>query len=475
MHKILSSIMLFILFLSGNGWSATYYVNQTGGSDANNGLSPGSAWKTIAKVNGYSFYAGDNVYFKKGETWSEELIIPSSGSAGSPITFGAYGESVANPIIDGGGSRATNITATNKSYITIQDLSLNRAGSTTGQGLKLLASGSNTLTNITVQRVTSKNHGWDGFIVQGSGSLTETAKNIQFLDCVADNNGRTGYHVYNIKGDSSGGVIYRRCTSTYAGQLQASHGFSAYITSYIRRYNCESSYTNISPANNSINSYGGKEGIGFAFDDYVHNSFDEAGYSHHNAGAGIVVSHRGDNNAIRYSISALNGKQGIIVNGETETPQYGNNNAIYNNTIYGNGTTHAENAGHGIDMWATVDNVIIKNNIITENYHYGIHGALTGSSNIVVDYNLTNNNGSGATLYVTPTHAVTGAPKYVNASAFDYRLLSSSPAIDAGTGVGLSRDFVGNPVPLGSAPDIGAYEYTPLKMPVPPRSIIISP
>jgi hypothetical protein len=89
MHKILSSIMLFILFLSGNGWSATYYVNQTGGSDANNGLSPGSAWKTIAKVNGYSFYAGDNVYFKKGETWSEELIIPSSGSAGSPITFGA--------------------------------------------------------------------------------------------------------------------------------------------------------------------------------------------------------------------------------------------------------------------------------------------------------------------------------------------------------------------------------------------------
>ena len=31
-------------------------------------------------------------------------------------------------------------------------------------------------------------------------------------------------------------------------------------------------------------------------------------------------------------------------------------------------------------------------------------------------------------------------------------------AIDAGIDVGLTQDFEGNPIPLGSAPDIGAYE-----------------
>ena len=86
-------------------WAATYFVDATGGSDSNNGLSTGLPWKTIAKVNASSFSAGDSILFKKGETWRETLIVPSSGSAGNVITFGAYG-SGANPIITG----STNIT-----------------------------------------------------------------------------------------------------------------------------------------------------------------------------------------------------------------------------------------------------------------------------------------------------------------------------------------------------------------------------
>lgn len=42
---------------------------------------------------------------------------------------------------------------------------------------------------------------------------------------------------------------------------------------------------------------------------------------------------------------------------------------------------------------------------------------------------------------------------------FDFRLESSSPAINAGTNVSLTTDYVGNHVPKGSSPDIGAYEY----------------
>jgi len=79
---------------------ATYYVDATSGDDAKNGLSEANAWKTISKVNGESFSAGDSILFKRGEEWREQLTVPSSGSDGSPITFGAYG-SGAKPIING--------------------------------------------------------------------------------------------------------------------------------------------------------------------------------------------------------------------------------------------------------------------------------------------------------------------------------------------------------------------------------------
>ena len=60
-----------------------------------------SAFATIADINAFSALApGDSVLFRKGQTWREQLTVPSSGSAGNPITFGAYGEGV-NPIISG--------------------------------------------------------------------------------------------------------------------------------------------------------------------------------------------------------------------------------------------------------------------------------------------------------------------------------------------------------------------------------------
>jgi hypothetical protein len=79
---------------------ATYYVDATGGSDSANGTSDSTPWKTIAKVNAATFSAGDSILFKKGETWREQLTVPSSGSAGNPITFGAYG-SGEKPVITG--------------------------------------------------------------------------------------------------------------------------------------------------------------------------------------------------------------------------------------------------------------------------------------------------------------------------------------------------------------------------------------
>ena len=78
----------------------TYYVNTAVANDNGTGAI-GDPWKTIAKVNGSTFAAGDSVLFNKGNVWYEQLVPPSSGSAGGGyITFGSYGTGAA-PILSG--------------------------------------------------------------------------------------------------------------------------------------------------------------------------------------------------------------------------------------------------------------------------------------------------------------------------------------------------------------------------------------
>lgn len=88
---LLFFIFLLFFIVVPSTYAATYYVDQTGGNDSNNGTTEGTAWKTINKVNTSTFQPGDNILFKRGEVWREMLVPPSSGTAGNPITFGAYG------------------------------------------------------------------------------------------------------------------------------------------------------------------------------------------------------------------------------------------------------------------------------------------------------------------------------------------------------------------------------------------------
>ncbi|MEA3468039.1 MAG: right-handed parallel beta-helix repeat-containing protein [Thermodesulfobacteriota bacterium] len=64
------------------------------------GTSTANAWQKVSKVNGKEFNPGDIILFKRGEVWHEPLVIPSSGTASLPITFGAYG-SGDRPLLDG--------------------------------------------------------------------------------------------------------------------------------------------------------------------------------------------------------------------------------------------------------------------------------------------------------------------------------------------------------------------------------------
>lgn len=79
-------------------YSKNYYL-RSAGNDNNTGLSDAQAWLTIAKVNASSFSPGDTIFFNKGDTWREPLILPSSGSSSAKITFTCYGTGNAPKIL----------------------------------------------------------------------------------------------------------------------------------------------------------------------------------------------------------------------------------------------------------------------------------------------------------------------------------------------------------------------------------------
>lgn len=82
--------LVLILLLCVWASATTYYVDPAG-SNGNNGLSPQTAWRTLLKVGISTFQPGDQILFKRDAVWNEWLTPPSSGTAGNPIIFDAYG------------------------------------------------------------------------------------------------------------------------------------------------------------------------------------------------------------------------------------------------------------------------------------------------------------------------------------------------------------------------------------------------
>jgi hypothetical protein len=92
---------MLLLTILGLAASAKDYYISNSGSDSNSGTDPSSPWQTIDKVNSFrNFSSGDNILFKRGDTFYGSIIIFKSGSPGSPITYGAYGSGV-KPVVTG--------------------------------------------------------------------------------------------------------------------------------------------------------------------------------------------------------------------------------------------------------------------------------------------------------------------------------------------------------------------------------------
>ncbi|MGC8642163.1 MAG: hypothetical protein ACP5XB_20050, partial [Isosphaeraceae bacterium] len=85
------------------GDGRTFYVSSSTGHDKADGTSEAAAWKELDRVNAAELRPGDTVLFRRGDTWRGQLR-PRSGSAGKPVTYGAYGNG-ARPLLLGSVSR----------------------------------------------------------------------------------------------------------------------------------------------------------------------------------------------------------------------------------------------------------------------------------------------------------------------------------------------------------------------------------
>jgi len=109
-------ILFTILFALNCGLSSTgsdYYIDSVSGSDDNSGAGENSAWKSPSKVSGVTFQSGDNIYFKRGSSYSGCVTINGNGTASNPITISAYGTgnapSFTNPNVDDSNGNAMRI------------------------------------------------------------------------------------------------------------------------------------------------------------------------------------------------------------------------------------------------------------------------------------------------------------------------------------------------------------------------------
>ncbi len=465
-------IVSIILSLASNNLFATTYYVSNGGNDTNSGLSPANPWSSIDKINSSSFLPGDSILFNRNDTWNERLQVPTSGSIGLNILFGAYGTG-SKPIIDVLSSEVSAITCY-CSFITFQDLVLKNS-TTTNLAIsvdggcyginvfrvEIINSGNNAMaiskggSDILIDGVRVINASNNGIILNGSeyNKLSNVIIENCYVSGVTNNDGIV-VHEDGSNNTAGSNFIFRNNYAEFCGE----QGFD--ITTG----------TNIILMNN-ISKNNGEGGVVVG----------------HSADSVTIKSHRSlyeptlpTNAAIKIGGDATNVKliySQIIGDGHHLLRIDGDNVEIYNNVFAWDG------GGASFDLSGEIENIVVKNNIFTtlqesmsrvirfltptrppdyptfefdNNIYYSPDSAVTiYSSYDSSNYSLSNYQ----TTFGQDSASFFAKPEFVDRVGGDFHLTSLSPAIDMGANVGLNSDFDNSFVPYNFIPDIGAFEY----------------
>jgi len=491
---ILSLFAILLLGFSTFGFSTIYYVNtaaDAGGDGTTQELTgEHCAFKTIAQVIAASPAAGDSILFNKGNTWREQLTVPSSGSSGAPIIIGSYG-SGNKPIINA----SDLITGWTNDSGNIWKVTL-----ATEPGQIFFDSTRGTKETSKANLDSEKEWYWDANILYVySTSDPDTAYNNPGIEastsyrgqCISihekqyieirDLNLRNAYlscldmynssyiNVYDndisrsrrrgIYTNNTNNIKIYRNTFQWCGIELATLEHAIYIGT-------DSSNVNVYENDVSHSWNAGVKADSCSdvdiYRNYIHENNDEG-----SAGAGdiIVAESAADTSNINiyYNIIA---NPGAYIFWIKQGEGYSISNVhIYNNTLYG---SLKETVSY-VYIIQDVSNLSIKNNIVYANSPYVM--LYEDNTNFTRDFNCYYNWSSGAYIgyidgsWVTwsdvssiETNSINQNSLFIDTGNNDFHLQSTSPCINAGTDVSLTEDYEGTHVFYGFAPDIGAYE-----------------
>jgi hypothetical protein len=339
------------LALSAPAWGARYYLDSASGDDARSGLSADEAWRSLAKANGFTFRAGDELLLRRGSRWEGTLQPQGNGAPDHPIRLAAYGEGP-RPFLDGGLGPAVLIH--NQDAWLIEGLEVTNAKNSGQDALRVWADprrphyhfirirdcvahdagrsgihvGEGTYGNyddVVIEDCVSFNNQDSGIFIQGNDFAE--VRGLAIRRCVAYGNGWDGIKIYSGRD----GVI-EYCTAYRNGWKQdARVGIWCWNSENIVIQFCES-YENVTP--------GAHDGGGFDIDWSCVNCVIQYCYSHDNDGAGYLFmgSGRGftTRSIVRFNVSQNDGRKndygGILCFGTLQ------NSEVYNNVFYFKGS-----------------------------------------------------------------------------------------------------------------------------------------
>ncbi|MFE6997820.1 right-handed parallel beta-helix repeat-containing protein [Microbacterium sp. NPDC057659] len=489
----------------------TFYVSPNG-RDTADGHTPGTAWRSLDRVNATELDPGDRVLFAAGGRWDGQLAPQGSGTAGAPITIGAFGTG-AKPLIAGGGDVDAAIKISDQENVVVSGFEVTNKGAGTSPriGIQVTARDHGEVENITVtgnyvhgiQGVDSgsnaSNPSAGGIIVSALGQTTPTYyRNVTITgNEVADSRSygivtwsswmqregwndlwdfmpvpADGYRPYvpslgvkvsdNYVHDiSAGGITVMQAAGALISHNRVdktaqNHGnvgiWWADTDDILVEYN-EVSGT----------KYWGLASDGNAFDAdaSAHDSIVQYNYSHDNEGGFFIAVSTGTAPAeavIRYNVSQGDANEVFAFSTNAR------NIDVYNNTIWATETDfidgHPDRAEFSlVKVWRdTVKNVKFRNNVIhnSANLPYRDSAAVTYDRNIY-------STGPVPARDTTAIVADAGLTAPGAATGIDdlggYKPRKDSPAIAAGLTVPRNggADVIGTPLPSGM-PDIGAVQ-----------------
>lgn len=484
----------------------TIYYLSPSGSDANQGTSTATAWKTALAASRTTFRAGDQLLFEGGHTYRGRLELggDDAGLPDAPIVVGSYGKGRAT--IDGG--NGSGLIVDGSSWITVRDLNVVGSGRKTGneQGIGIhLAKGR----HIRVDQAETQGFQKAGILIDGCSDVRITrayAHDNGFAGICAD--GERSEDIYvgrcrainnpgdptNLKNHSGNGIVLfnlSRATIEYCEAAENGWDMPRTGNGPVGIW-CASNADRvlIQFCISHHNKSPGLDGGGFDFDGGVTNSVMQYNYSHHNKSWGYLLYDYGSawpfrNNTIRYCISENDGDAGIGVGVSETAPNGFSDCEIYGNTIRSTAETPCVFLFQG-----NPKDFRFRNNLFISKTGPQVRGAShalfegncywgKGGEFKVDDYsNL--NAWADATGQETIDGKIVGVhldPRFEESDGkcltdpeqlhtlTGYQLRTDSPLIDKGvdlttrlSGVPAIRDFFGRRVPLGAGYDIGVSE-----------------